>query len=68
MTKKPLKNIEKPAGASTWVFVNQYTKGHKGILNPKPIESKRYINQISSVEKLNSRILENKVAPLTYIK
>ena len=49
-----LKKIEKPAGASTWVLVNQYCNGQIGTLKPKPKNNNKYKYQTSSPVKLKS--------------
>ena len=62
-TKKPLKNIEKPAGASTCVLVNQYCNGQIGTLKPKPKNKSKYKYQTSSPVKLKSLIEAKDVFP-----
>jgi hypothetical protein len=50
--------MENPAGASTWVFVNQKCNGQIGTLNPKPKKYKIYNVYISGCENLKKCTLE----------
>ena len=66
LAKKPLKKIEKPAGASTCVLVNQYCNGQIGTLKPNPKKINKYKYQTSSKVNLKLRKTKNDELPVVY--